>query len=266
MKNILTAAILITLMGLVACTESSNTPEETACNVLGLEERSFNPKIMNGKQCSVLGSPVVELTITLAKGGGGVCSGTLITPNRILTASHCFVTGKSNAISSMSALVEGRDVPVSGYAVHPKANLNSEPTFDVAIADLSSPVGAPTLPLVISPILQPGDLFSIFGYGVDSEEVSGVLRSGQMNIQGVNSQYIQAKYASKGSSTCHGDSGGPAVFQFHDAQDNEVAGIIGVTSFGSANCEEDGTVYFANVQNTEIYSWILSVVPEAQVR
>ena len=85
-----------------------------------------------------------------------------------------------------------------------------------------------------------------------------------MKVVGINSQDIQAKFQEANSNVCYGDSGGPAVIAFKDGDGNNVAGIVGITSFGnSRDCSVGGSAFFANTQGISIYNFIIANVPDA---
>lgn len=249
----------LSIIVIASCTNSSSgDPKTSACDVLGLETR-----ILNGTQCSLTNSPVVQLSMLGRDGEIALCSGTLVTGNKILTAAHCFL---EIDVVSVSALVEGRDVPVSRVVVHPNASKETLPQNDVAIAELARAVDAPTMPIVLSRTILDDDIISIFGYGLNDDNIAGQLRSGQMRVITITPQFISAKYTDKGSNTCFGDSGGPAVMQITNSAGILLAGVVGITSFGtSAQCAEGDISSFTNVQGSSILNFITAQVPNIGV-
>ncbi|MCB0354278.1 MAG: trypsin-like serine protease, partial [Bdellovibrionales bacterium] len=213
-----------------------------ACPVLGL-----NSRIIQGTTCGESNSPVVEVTIVTLRGEIGLCSGTLLTSNDVLTAAHCFFDG------AISAQVEvgNQSSTVAEVTNHPNVAVDPDTgaTFnDVSILRLRTPLSASTLPVISEREIRVGDTVSIFGYGLNADGIPEVLRSGQMKVSGVDSEFIAAKFDGEGSNTCNGDSGGPAVLSYTSGETG-VNGVIGVVSSGTnADCLAGDTTFFANLQ------------------
>lgn len=240
---------------------SSGGLSTNACGVLGV-----NSRIINGTACSNSEqTPVVRVFILQRNGNFSECSGTMITANQVLTASHCVL----NNMERFGIFV-GDDfnnptvIDGSSFISHPSV-VDIEDGFllnDLAVMTLNRNAGLPTLPILLSKELSKGDVFSIFGFGVDdSGDVSDFLRSGEMKIEETTPDIIFALFNGEGSNTCEGDSGGPIVSSF-----NGVSGIIGVTSAGvNQDCQPDDVSIFANIQSNSAISFINEVAPGAQI-
>ncbi len=228
---------------------SSNPLDTNACSVIGV-----SAKIINGTQCNgESNSPVVKIYIDSAT-EGALCTGTLITPTKVLTAAHCF---RSFNVQSTSVFAGGRQISASSWTVHPNYRVTANEIFnDIAVITLSQATAAPTLPLLVSRSVESGDTLSIFGYGQDNNGFNETFRSGRMLVQDVTSTYVSAFFEGEGSDPCFGDSGGPALFSF-TRDGRTVVGIAGVLSSGtSENCSANDLNFYTNPQNSEIFNFI----------
>ena len=206
------------------------------------------------------------------------CTGTLIAPDVVMTAGHCFANEDDSAFVVAAAdftvyvgaldantLEEGAatgtfgvsEIHVDcGWLVYDAANVEDESSFgrsdDIAFLLLDREVPAalmaPTslLPEELSSELAVGAEVIVSGYGIydlDADE-SGVLHTGRTTVGKMNGYEILTARSADGLGTdsCSGDSGGPLYFE---ASDGEVY-VVGVVSRGTSDSEfecGDGGIY-----------------------
>lgn len=263
-------ALALLVLGLYACGGGGSDGEDLstdACGVLGLPTK--NAKIVNGTACNSLDdSPVVRIVVLDSAGEPlGLCTGTMITSNDVLTAAHCVVNGTSGAAIIYGDSGSTKSVRVSSITQHPEYRPVAQvgDTFaafnDIAIFSLASPINLPTLPILSSSYVASGEEISIFGYGTDENGTLDFtdLKSGEMAVDSVSDNHISTFFTGSGSNTCQGDSGGPAV-----TQRTGVAAIAGVTSTGTAQgCGTGDNSLFINMGSTKALDFVLSLVPDA---
>ncbi|MEZ4408372.1 MAG: trypsin-like serine protease [Polyangiales bacterium] len=210
---------------------------------------------------------VVGIAIQTSRRGGGICTGSLIAPNLVLTARHCVspVSGSALVCSRVTAggvtyqptVAQAPYDPTSfGVTTDPQITGFSPFTrvaeviipdgttggnlcgHDIALLRLASPITtvAPIKPrLDIAPEAREG--FSATGYGATDGDGNGAGRRRMRDRLLV--EYVGFAQALGGvtvledsewigdEGTCQGDSGGPAL--------DELGEVIGVLSRGEAN-------------------------------
>jgi secreted trypsin-like serine protease len=208
------------------------------------------------------------------------CTGTLISPNRVLSAGHCgSLTGGSGVGTPASwpaALIsvriggtqsgQGESVPVSSVVVHP--NYLANQGYDISILKLSrNSTMAPTKVAGSGEtgLWAAGTNETIVGWGATSEGGSApsTLQKASVPITtdaycaGAYSDFsaatmICAGYPQGGVDTCQGDSGGP---MFGGGR------VVGATSFGEGCARPGKPGVYARVGDTLLREWIRGQAP-----
>jgi secreted trypsin-like serine protease len=196
------------------------------------------------------------------------CSGTLLTPTIVLTASHCTDgTSAVHAYFSFQVPDDFRTNPV-GVPGTPHTNPLYNPNTlanDASVVELSAPVDLATYPVLPTEGLLSDlkrsheiqdDVFVNVGYGV----LNGPLPPIQLNNEdrwfstspygglNQNNLHLQGNHQATGlGGTCFGDSGGP-----HFWEDTLV--LVSVTSWGDANCRSNDMTQRADIPS--VLDWL----------
>ncbi|KAL4715733.1 hypothetical protein ACJJTC_006312 [Scirpophaga incertulas] len=237
-----------------------------------MEQRMLSQRIIGGTPSEVGEFPYQAGLVIDIIGitGRGVCGGSLIAPNKVATAAHCWSDGVHQGwkvtVVLGSVLIFGTDgtrVETSVVASHP----SWQPLLvrnDVAVVYLPTnveysdnifPIALPSGPTLEENFERQSAVAS--GFGVIGDEVG--IGAGQflshvtLNVIGNNVCRFAFPFilqdsnmctsGTGGVGVCGGDSGGPLV-----VIRNGVPTLIGVTSFGSAlGCETVLPAVFARV-------------------
>lgn len=218
------------------------------------------------------------------KGEGFSCSGTVISPNLVLTAGHCvedIETGRKTPAAQYLVVTGSSDIrdpalrqvsKVSRTIINPGFN-RFKVHNDAGLLVLATPTTVPAVTLAgptDAALLAPNTPTWIAGWGLSGTlrklKRTPVLRRGATYVQRriycrnhVRAYYPFFNWSSQlctitppgfSVGTCHGDSGGPALAFREDGTPVQ----IGVTSLGAADCDTHLPDIFTRIDR--IYPWL----------
>jgi secreted trypsin-like serine protease len=200
--------------------------------------------------------PFMALIAAHEEGTEYRCSGTVVSPNIILTAAHCVLNEEKTEFlnpANVTVLTGTGNVSLPG-TVSTVERLAIDPSYissgtyggwhDAGIIQLTGGVVAPAVKLATSEIWSAGTGAYMVGWGVTSPYQTGFspeMQQGETVVQSKTlcqneigphfhpvAELCTLDYPSYQSATCNGDSGGPLLM----VRNREYV-EIGITSFGT---------------------------------
>ncbi len=237
--------------------------------ILAAQSAQAAPAIIGGQEVSA-SDQVAQVTVAVYDRAGGLCTGSLIDKDLVLTAAHCVESGaKSLSVLFTRNINSMGNAPVAKVlgAVTPPGwtgvdNAEGIDQHDIALIRFKGalPAGYKVADtLTDSSELAPGVTTLLAGYGISTATANdpmgmtaGVLRKAEVSIESKLGKTEIVLDQTTGKGACHGDSGGPAYL----VEDGKLI-LWGVTNRGYPDNAPDDCAHKAVYTNLNAYrAWL----------
>jgi uncharacterized protein (TIGR03382 family) len=209
-------------------------------------------------------------SVVAVEAGGGLCTGTLIDKEWVLTAAHCVQNISLSTIKVHFGTINinqsvGKVVTASMAIAKPTFSESALGKNDIGLIKLSQPVTdiTPAAVNLVADKAPVGIAVTMVGFGA-----TGANQTGSIGVEYVVQQTSVACSSFTGSDAdllcfsqvsgkgkCNGDSGGPS-FAMIDGKLSQV----GITSFGDQSC----TMFGADTRTDAERAFILQYIPQLE--
>ncbi|HEV7648090.1 MAG TPA: serine protease [Actinophytocola sp.] len=241
------AAAVLASIGVAASVTMANADQSSDKQAAG----KVTPKIIGGEETTIEENPFAVALTT--PDGFQFCGGSIVAPNKILTAAHCTVDSQAADIVVVSGRTslsqdQGETANVTNIWVNPNfdqstmVNDSSVLTLDKELSSAPIAIATPD----DADLYAAGANSTVLGWGTDeSGNTSDVLKKVDVPVTAdadctasYNEQFdpttmVCAGLAEGGKDSCQGDSGGPLVGVAADGTRKE----IGIVSWGQGCAE-----------------------------
>lgn len=173
--------------------------------------------VVGGREAPEPGAAVMVLSST-----GGVCTGSVLAPDVVITAGHCVAAGAEHRVHYKDAAGAPVLVELAARAVHPGYDAGAvagrRRSVDLALLRTATPLPARFTPATLGAAMpRTGETLIVSGYGVSVPGVArttGTFRSADLAVvepYGPSRILVWLKPATGRAGPCQGDSGGPVL-------------------------------------------------------
>jgi len=271
-RLILSVFLSTTLFFLAACSSSDDddSGSDNGSDLSANACSAFNfsrSKIANGQTCSSSGnpSPLVRLAIRALE-GQGVCTGTVIDNDKILTAAHCLEgTILSIDVETDIGVRNGVSYVVPSTYRGEFSSFGEVAIDDIGIVFTSEAIGIAPSPILVSQSPAIGENAFIGGFGENKPgSLDATPRAGNVVIASVTPNHVFVRFEGDQAHPCRGDSGGPLVVTRSGAN-----AIVGVVSQSDPSvdpdtiCRRGDITLYTNVRSPSVLSFLAEFAPNA---